>query len=58
LKCGAGSRLAELVWKIASCDSLAACSAVVRLRALQCLMAVLCTNSLKKVTGRNIDDIR
>jgi hypothetical protein len=30
----------------------------VQLRALKCLMAVCCTETLEELTGRNINDIR
>jgi len=59
LKCGEGSSLVEYVLKLATqLDPNDACSVAVQLRALQCLMAVLCTNTLEEVTGKNIDDIR
>jgi len=56
LKCGEGRSLLEYVLKIAiQFDQDYACSVAVQLRALQCLMAVSCTNTLEEVIGRNID---
>ena len=59
LKCGEGNSLVDYVLKLAfQLDPDDTCSVAVQLRALQCLMAVSCTNTLEEVTGRNIDDIR
>ena len=59
LKCGEGSDLVRYVVKLAfQLGADYSCSVAVQLRALQCAMAVSCTNTLEEVTGSNIDDIR
>jgi hypothetical protein len=59
LKCGEGSSLANYVAKLAfQLGQGEECAVSIQLRALQCLMAVSCTDTLEELTGRNIDDIR
>lgn len=59
LKCREGSSLVDYLLKLAfQLDPDDACSVAVQLKALQCLMAVSCNNTLEEVTGRNIDSIR
>jgi hypothetical protein len=59
LKCEEGSILANYMLKLAfQLDPSEKCAVAVQLRALKCLMAVTCTDTLEELTGKNIDDIR
>jgi hypothetical protein len=59
LKCGEGKSLVNYMVKLAfQLDPEEECPVTVRLRALKCLMAVCCTDTLEELTGRNINDIR